>query len=323
MSMIRKRILYLFPDRSSAQARRWEHEEFWPTYRRAAAEAGMDFAVADPEHVLIAGDTAYWRDEPLDPARDIVVYDARTEPVHEPALWWGLSLTRCLQALGFWLAIPLDQAVLTNDKFATARELADSPVPVIPSVRVNTGRDVDRLGHQNLVPDSWFPVFVKPVSWGRGLGCVRCPDRATLDAVLGLASGSAASMLVQPSVGTVVADLRVVAVEGEIVAMYDRIPGSDSHVANVSRGARVQERDTVEQSVHDLVALVHRRFDLAYVCVDLLRTDSGQLWFSELEADGAVTGLFGDPEAIKRVVGGRFRAYAARHDRHYRQGAVR
>jgi hypothetical protein len=320
--MGRKRILYLFPDLSSPEARRWEQEDFWPVYHRAAAEAGMDLAVADPEHVLITGDTAYWRDEPLHPARDIVVYDARTEPVHEPALWWGLSVARCLRALGFWLAIPLDRAVLTNDKFATARELAGSPVPVIPSVRVNAGRDLDRLGYQRLVPDSWFPVFVKPVSWGRGLGCVRCPDRATLDAVLGLASGSAASMLVQPSVGVVTADLRVVAVEGEIVAMYDRIPGSDSHVANVSRGGQVRERDTVEQPVRDLVTLVHRRFDLPYVCVDLLRTAAGELWFSELEADGAVTGLFSDIETVTRVVGGRFRAYADRHDRHLSQGVA-
>jgi hypothetical protein len=43
----------------------------------------------------------------------------------------------------------------------------------------------------------------------------------TLDAVLGLAAGSGACMLVQPSVGEVAADVRVV-IEGEIVAVSDR-----------------------------------------------------------------------------------------------------
>jgi hypothetical protein len=44
----------------------------------------------------------------------------------------------------------------------------------------------------------------------------------TLDAVLGLAAGSGACMLIQPSVGEVAADVRVVVIEGEIVAVSDR-----------------------------------------------------------------------------------------------------
>ena len=319
MTEIRKRILYLFPDRGSAADATWEREAFWPVYRHAADEAGLDFGVANPEHIVLAGARAYWRDERLRPDRDIVVYDVRSEPVHEVDLWSGITAARCLESLGFWLAIPLAEAVRSNDKFATAEALNDSPVPVIPSVRVTTGRDLGRLDYQRLVPDAWFPVFVKPSSWGRGLGCVRCPDRATLDAVLGLASGSGACMLVQPSVGTVVADLRVVVVEGEIVAMYDRMPGDGSHVANVSRGGQVRERTAVPEAVRQLVGLVGDRFGLPYVCVDLLRTDRGELWFSELEADGAVSALFDRPDLVKRVVGGRFRAYAERLDKHLRE----
>jgi hypothetical protein len=111
-------------------------------------------------------------------------------------------------------------------------------------------------------------------------------------------------------------------VEGEIAAMYDRLPGQGAHVANVSRGGETRERTSVESEVHALVDLVHRRFDLPYVCIDLLRTTTGELWFSELEADGAVSGLFGRPESVKRVVGGRFRAYAERHDRHLSEGVA-
>jgi hypothetical protein len=195
-------------------------------------------------------------------------------------------------------------------------------VPVIPSVRINTGRDIHKLDYHRLIPDAWFPVFVKPASWGRGLGCARCPDRATLDALLGLASGSGACMLVQPSIGQVVCDLRVAVVAGQIAALYDRIPGEGSHVANVSRGGTARERASAEGPVHDLVRLVNERFDLPYVCIDLLRTASGELWFSELELDGAVSGLFTNPDAVRRVVGGRFTAYAERLDAHLRRGAV-
>lgn len=315
----RKRILYIFPDRSSQISGAWERDTFWPVYERAAEEAGLDFDVANPEHIVMRGRDAYLNGERLLPERDAIVYDIRSEPCHEIDLWSSVTLVRSLESAGFWLAVPLAEAILFNDKFATAEVLADSPVRTIPSVRVNTGRDLDRIGYQELVPDEWFPVFVKPASWGRGLGCVRCPDRATLDAVLGLASGSGACMLVQPSVGQVIADLRVVAVEGEIVAMYDRIPGDESHVANVSRGGTIRERTEVEQSVRELVELLHERFALPYLCVDLLRSADGGLWFSELELDGAVSGLFGNPDAVKRVVGGRFRAYAARLDAHLRQ----
>jgi glutathione synthase/RimK-type ligase-like ATP-grasp enzyme len=211
---------------------------------------------------------------------------------------------------------------LSNDKFAMAETLSDSPVPIIPAVRINTGRDIHKLEYQQLIPDEWFPVFVKPTSWGRGLGCVRCADRATLDAILGLASGSGACMLVQPSAGRVVADLRVVVVAGEIAAMYERIPVDGCHVANLSRGGTARETTSAEQSVRDLVRLVDDRFGLAYVCIDLLRTDSGEMWLSELELDGAVSGLFANPEMVRRVVGRRFQAYAEGLDAHVRRCAA-
>lgn len=317
----RKRVLYLFPDRSSRAAQEWERTVFWPVYRTAAEDCGLDFDVVNPEHVVLAGGDAYANGERLLPKQDILVYDIRSEPVHEVDLWPSMTLVRSLESIGFWSAIPLAHAVLFNDKFATAAALADAPVPVIPSVRVATGRDIDRLDYQRLVPDDWFPVFIKPASWGRGLGCMRCPDRATLDAVLGLASGSGACILVQPAVANVVADLRVVAVEGEIVAAYDRIPGSSAHVANVSRGGGVRRRAEVTDTVRELIGVVHERFDLPYVCVDLLRTASGELWLSEVELDGAVSALFDDPEAVRRVVGGRFHAYAARLETHVQRQA--
>ncbi|RKN04520.1 hypothetical protein D7319_28210 [Streptomyces radicis] len=307
-----QRILYIFPDRGSRAAGEWERDEFWPVYLRAADEVGLGFGVANPEHIVLAGGKALWNGEPLCRERDVIVHDIRSEPALDVDLWTSLTLVCSLREMGFWPAIPLSAALLFNDKFATAEALADSPIPLIPSVRITTGRDLARVDYQALVPDAWFPVFVKPASWGRGLGCVRCPDRATLDAVLGLASGSGAAMLVQPSLGDRVTDLRVVAVEGEIVALYDRVGGGDSHVANVSRGGSVRVRTAVEPGVRELVELVHRRFDLPYVCVDLLRTPSGELWLSELELDGAVSALFDSPQAVRRVVGGRFLAYAAR-----------
>ena len=74
--------------------------------------------------------------------------------------------------------------------------------------------------------------------------------------------------------------------------------------------------------VHELADLVYRRFDLPYACIDLLRTADGGLWFSELEVDGAVAGLFDDQDAVARIVGGRFRAYARRLDAHLSRGTT-
>ncbi|MFL6110520.1 MAG: RimK family alpha-L-glutamate ligase, partial [Catenulispora sp.] len=285
-------------------------------------DVGMDFGVADPEHLVMTADGVHWNGERLAPERDVIVYDIRSEPVHEIDLWSSITAVRSLEALGFWLAIPLATAIACADKFATAELLADSPIPVIPSVRITTGRDIHRLRYHHLIPDSWFPVFAKPASWGRGLGCVRCPDRPTLDAVLGLASGSGACMLVQPAIGEVVSDLRVAVVGGEVVAAYDRIPGDSSHVANVSRGGSVRERTSLDPEIHELVRLVDERLRLPYVCIDLLCTADGRTWFSELEPDGAVSGLFSNPDAVRRVVGGRFRAYAAGLDTHLETGLL-
>lgn len=62
------RILYLFPDRSSITARNWEQETFWPTYRAAALEVGLDFDVADPEHIIVTDERALWNGKDLDPS---------------------------------------------------------------------------------------------------------------------------------------------------------------------------------------------------------------------------------------------------------------
>ncbi|GAB3227391.1 hypothetical protein GCM10027447_18450 [Glycomyces halotolerans] len=294
----------------------WEREVFWPEYRKAAEAVGMDFDVAAPEHLLMADGQAHWRSERLFPARDIIVYSPRANPRHRVDLWSGITTARSLEALGFWLAVPLDAGIALNDKFATAEALRDSPVPLVPSVRITAGRDVHRLDYHRFVPDSWYPVFVKPASWGRGLGCVHCPDPATLDSLLGLASGGDTTMVVQPSVGDVAADTRVVVVEGAVVAMYDRVPEGASHASNVSRGGRVRPRTELEEPVAELVATVQRALDLPYVCIDLLRTRDGRVWLSELEPDGAVTALFDRPDEAIRVIGERFRAYARRHERH-------
>ena len=315
----RKRVIYLFPDRGSKMDSEWESGVFWPQYAKAAEAVGMDFGVIDPEHIIFEDDCVRWKDEQLLPERDIIVYDIRSGPTHAVDLWQNMTAVSSLEAAGFWLAIPLSAAVVFNDKYATAKALVGSPLPLIPSLRLTAGRDIHRLGYQGLVPDDWFPLFVKPASWGRGLGCVLCPDRPTLDAVLGLASGSGAAMLVQPSVGEVVADTRVVAVEGEVVAAYDRVPDQGAHVANVSRGGSTVGRTRVDAAVLDLLSLVQERFDLPYVCVDLLRTADGRMWFSEIELDGAVSALFEEPATVERVVGARFRAYGRRHDAHLRR----
>ncbi|WP_228979454.1 RimK family alpha-L-glutamate ligase [Streptomyces sp. DH12] len=309
--MRRRRILYVFPDRSSQLLRAYEEGEFWPDYAAAADRAGLDFAVAAPDHVALAHGAAYWRDEELSPERDIVVYGVRTNPTHEVDLWAGLSLVRSLRTLGFWLPIPLDTGILLNDKYATLNAFRDSPVPVVPTVRLAADRDAHRLRHADLVPDDWYPVFVKPLSWSGGQGCVACPDRETLEAVLGLAAGSRTGVAVQPRLADVRCDTRVVAVEGEVVAMFDRIPRQGAHVANVSRGARYAVRTEIDPRVHELVKLASDRLGVAYLCVDLLQAGD-RLWLSEFEADGAVSRLLAPPEVVHRVVAARFTAYERR-----------
>ncbi|MFD3539188.1 RimK family alpha-L-glutamate ligase [Streptomyces sp. NPDC058662] len=311
--MQRRRILYIFPDRSSELLRAYEEGEFWVDYKAAADRAGLDFGVAAPDHIAIARGTAYWRDEPLSPERDIIVYGVRTSPTHEIDLWAGVSLMRSLATLGFWLPIPLDTGILLNDKYATLNAFLDSPVPVVPTIRLAADRDVHRLRHLNLVPNDWFPVFVKPLSWSGGQGCVACPDRDSLEAVLGLAAGSRTGVAIQPRLAGVTADIRVVAVEGTIVAMFDRIPRQGSHVANVTRGGSYSVRTEIDPRVHDLVKLAARRLGVAYLCVDLLLAD-GTLWLSEFEADGAVSRLLAPADLVHHVVATRFAAYERRLD---------
>ncbi|WP_436501659.1 ATP-grasp domain-containing protein [Actinokineospora sp. HUAS TT18] len=313
--MARRRILYVFPDRSSEMLRRYEEGEFWVDYRAAADRVGLDFGVAAPDHIAIGHDgVAYWRDEPLSPDRDIIVYGVRTGPTHKVDLWTGVSLVISLRELGFHLPIPLDAATLLNDKFATVAAFADSPVPPIPTARITADRDVHRFDTARVVPDDWFPVFVKPTSWSGGQGCVPCADRSTLDSLLGLASGSATGVVIQPQLPEVVSDIRVVAVDSQIVAILDRRPRKGSHVANVTRGGSFSVRETIDPRVHDLVKLATERLDLSYLCIDLLETATGELWLSELEADGAVSRLLCPEDLLYHVIGTRFSAYERQLD---------
>ncbi|MFC4628734.1 hypothetical protein ACFO6V_10850 [Promicromonospora alba] len=310
------RILFVLPDRGSAQDRDWENTTFWPVYRAAALRAGFDLDIVVPEHIQFAEGEARWRGESLLPERDIFVYSTRANPTHSVDLWNGMSAVRTLEVLGFWTAIPLESAILLNDKYATVEALRDSPILTIPSVRITTGRDTPRLDLQSLVPDEWFPVFVKPASWGRGLGCISCPDPASLEGALGLASGSGAPVVVQPRIRDVVADTRVVVVEGMVVSAYDRVPAAEGGVGNVSRGASTRLRTKLEPEVAELASLAYERFKLPYLCIDLLRTGDGQVWLAECEPDGAIAGLFEHGDEADRVLSARLAAYSRAHARH-------
>ncbi|MFJ1767889.1 RimK family alpha-L-glutamate ligase [Amycolatopsis sp. NPDC088138] len=215
----------------------------------------------------------------VDPAEAFFHTKLMSWPENEPDLARHLATYCVLEAAGFFTTVPAMHSVINNDKLLSA-VLCPGGIASIATTSVHTRPGAAVVFDAPIE----FPVIVKPAGWGAGNSVFALRNRADLNPVLRLAGAAGLTVVIQPWLGTGVADCRVYCVDGEPRGAVLRRPRGDSVTSNFGQGGRAEAVE-VPAELAGPAREVALTLGLPYVCVDFLHGADGW-WFSEIEADG-------------------------------------
>ncbi len=313
-----RRLCWIYPDRGTARQRDTEERYVWGVYQDVAKECGLEMSLHKPEAVTvdaIGGGTprVFLDGEPVTPQDTIFVTSLWSLPHQTGDVCNELFLYSILEQAGFYLPIPPRMSYISTDKMATMLYLRDCPVPLVPTVRVGSGRDAAAKLYETALDRLEFPAIVKPAYWGMGMGVCLVHNLFELRGVVGLASGSDTALVCQPYLGEGVDDYRVYVVDGKAHSIMRRIPKGASLVANLSSGGSL-EFVPLPDELAPAVDYITRKLPMPYLAIDFLH-DGKQFWLSEVEPDGGV-GFPDSPESARQmrsIIADRFHTYRRTH----------
>lgn len=307
-------IYYCFPDRGTKPQNAAGEEHYWRTHRRAAELAGARWHLITSESIDVTTDGrgsfrafVNGKEAPVDSS--VFVTALYGLPQHLPDAWGQFSTFALLEAAGYYLPVLPHLSLLTNDKMATYRLVAGTGVQWLPTVRLNTGRELESRPWQERLGDLRFPLIVKPATWGGGLGIVVANNLPELRGILGLAGATCAPVVLQSLlVGRTIWDYRVYCIGGKPALTLVRKPAGGDYVANVARGGSAKYTampDALQAPVDRILKIL----GVDYLCIDFL-FDGETYWFSEVELDGAIPDW--EEDVAVNAFAERYRTYLAR-----------
>ncbi|WP_426367939.1 ATP-grasp domain-containing protein [Streptomyces sp. E-08] len=316
-----RRMCWIFPDRESTRMAGTWHAMFWDLYAEAAADLGMSWTRHSPDAVTVdctePGRTrVYVDDEPVTPRDTLFITALYSLPYQQMDVFNQYALSAVLQQAGFYLPFPPETSLIGNDKLATLLHLGGSPVPPIPTVRIGTGRDVSRHLYEVALGNMTYPAIVKPAGWCGGGGINLARSVGDIRGLASLAQGGDTTLVVQPYLGDGTVDHRVYVIDGAPHTVLKRTPQPGSAVANMSHGGTM-EFTPVPEELAKATAYFAERLPVPFFCLDFLH-DGQRFWFSELEPDGVIPRVPGDPDGTvqRDITRARFAAYRDAHARH-------
>ncbi|WP_156727702.1 ATP-grasp domain-containing protein [Streptomyces apocyni] len=314
-----QRIAWIYPERRTPWQREYEENAVWTPYQKIAAELGLSMTVNKPEELAVDAVDArhpkvFLKGERVTPEDTLFVTSLYSLPHQTVDVAAQLFTFTLLERLGFFLPVPPALSYIGGDKAATAVHLKDSPVPLLPTVRISSGREAMTGHYDQALAELDYPLIVKPANWGMGLGISVVNNIYDLRGVIGLAGGSDTPLVVQPYVPGV-SEYRIYTVDGEPhTALTGKKDGYCLMTTDSVGGRRERGYTGLPEQLAETVRYVCERIPAPYLCVDFLQ-DGDQFWLSEIEMDGAV-GFNGIPEqdlAAHRIVEARFRSYLRGH----------
>lgn len=316
-----RRMCWIFPDRESTRSTDVWHAMFWDLYGEVAEDLGMSWTRHSPDAVSVdltqRGRPRVFVDDALVTPEDTLFITALYSlPYQSMDIFNQYALSAVLQEAGFYLPFPPETSLIGNDKLATLLHLGGSPVPPIPTVRIGTGRDVSRHLYEVALGNMTYPAIVKPAGWCGGGGINLARSAGDIRGLASLAQGGDTTLVVQPYLGDGTVDYRVYVIGGRAHTVLKRTPQPGSAVANASHGG-ILEFAPVPDELAEATAYFAERLPIPFFCVDFLH-DGQRFWFSELEPDGVIPGVPGDPDrTVQRdIVRARFTAYRDAHAKH-------
>jgi glutathione synthase/RimK-type ligase-like ATP-grasp enzyme len=314
-----RRMVWVFPDRESRRTVPMYEDDFWFPYEEVARELGMTWTSHPPEDVAVDAmdrtPRVYVAGELVTPADTLFVTSLYSLPYQAMDVFNQYAVYAVLEHSGFYLPAPPHLSPVVNDKLATLLVLRDSPIPVIPTVRIGTGRDLGFRLYEPVLERLRFPAIVKPTGWCAGWGICMARDLEDLRGLLSLAQGGETSLAVQPYLGAGTVDLRVFLVDGEPHSVVKRSPAPGGYVGSLGRGGTA-EYVPVPPELVEALHYFAEKIPIPFLCVDFL-FDGERYWFSEIEPDGAI--FCPDPSSEvaraqqRSIIEARFRAYRRGH----------
>lgn len=184
---------------------------------------------------------------------------------------FGLTVSRFFESRQIQVINNSNGTYIAGNKLRTLQRLADSRLPVPPTLIIQASDDIERLAKQLAGP----PVIVKLLRGTQGVGVMLADTIESLRSLVDVFSRLDYVMILQKyyreSKGE---DVRAFVLGNKVIAALHRKARSDEFRSNLHRGGTgqlIQLKKREEQTVLKAVRVV----GLEYAGVDLLRTNDG------------------------------------------------
>jgi len=316
-----RRMCWVFPDRESTRSGAMWALYFWDVYAEVAAEMGLSWTRNTPEAITVDGTASgkarvYIDDELVTPEDTLFITALYSLPYQSMEIFNQYALYAVLEQLGFYLPFPPGLSPIANDKLAALLYFRDSPIPVIPTIRIGTGRDVGKHVYEVALDNLTYPAIVKPAGWCGGGGVNLARSAEDIRGLASLAQGGDTTLVAQPYLGVDTVDYRLYVIDGKPHEMaLRRTPEKGLPVSNASRGGSMDFLP-VPAELAEAAGYFAAKLPIPFFCIDFL-FDGERYWFSELEPDGVIAPDFEhDDRRIQRdITRARFAACRAGHAR--------
>ncbi len=322
MSSPLRRMVWVFPDRESTRAKAMWHPFFWDMYAEVAAGMGMTWTRNSPAEITVDGSVrgkprVFVNEDPVTPEDTLFITALYSLPYQSMDVFNQYAIYGVLEQLGFYLPFPPYVSMIGNDKLSTLLFFSDSPVPVIPTIRIGTGPDVGKHVYEVALDTMTYPAIVKPSGWCGGGGVNLANSSEDIRGLATLAQGGDTTLVVQPYLGHGTIDYRVYVIDGKAYPhVLRRTPEPGSPVSNASRGGIMDFPPTPPELIEATETYFAKKLPIPFYCIDFLH-DGERFWFSEMEPDGVIAPEFDDPNRTMQrdIIRGRWDAYRDGHAR--------
>lgn len=204
---------------------------------------------------------------------ELETFDAVIPRVGSSVTLYGTNVMRQLEMMGTFSVTKADSMLKTRNKWLCYQVLASEGIPVPKSLLPNFAQLDEQLIRSNFTE----PLIVKLLESTHGLGVILSESFGNASGTIEAFNRLRESVLVQEYIrearGT---DIRVLVVEGKIVAVMKRQAREGEFRSNLHRGATAQvEKLTDEEK--EMAVKACQLMDLDVAGVDILRSKSGPM----------------------------------------------
>jgi ribosomal protein S6--L-glutamate ligase len=199
---------------------------------------------------------------------------------------YGAAVIRQFEAMGVLTTLPSESLIRSRDKLKCLQVLAAHNIPIPHSAISNDLESTDRL----IDLMGGIPIVIKLLVSTQGLGVVLAKSRQTAASVLESFHRLNQKAMYQEFIGESKGeDIRVLVVDGEVVASMSRTAAEGDFRSNLHRGGTSRPIDLSRKDA-ELALKAARVLGMRVAGVDLLRSDRGTL-ILEVNASPGLEGI--------------------------------